>query len=388
MLFDKFIEETKKWWTSYFNLIRHEHSKGNINTEGNKILYPNILLVTNCSGFYVAEFIGATEKFNGLTLKKHEDLSIYRYLSQFDDSTPDPILCLDSERHILSGLCLAHEADFEALKDRFPHIELFGSKLNRIGGHGSTISFGSNFESCLIENSLLVNRSESIFRCKNVLSASIVKSGITKKKLIDLFEFATSNNQVKGVHVTSAHGQRLVIGAHLQSLALSQNLRETTIGEFIKLHPEIVKSAFKSEHFEYEPYLKWLEHDGTCSDTAINPDLLVKRSDGYYDIYDLKTALLNKKNITKASRSRRRFIDYVEEGISQLANYREYFEYPKNSRHAKEKYDIEVNNPKLVLVVGNFENVQIDEITQACRKYKDVQVIDYDTLCHMFIGAR
>ncbi|OYW25745.1 MAG: hypothetical protein B7Z49_00680, partial [Hydrogenophilales bacterium 12-63-5] len=89
----------------------------------------------------------------------------------------------------------------------------------------------------------------------------------------------------------------------------------------------------------------------------------------------------------KASRNRRRFIDYVEEGISQLANYREYFKYPRNAALAKQKYGIEVNDPMLILVVGSWENVDVDEVNQACRKYRNVGVIDYDTVCQMFIGT-
>lgn len=387
MLFDKFVEETRLWWSAYFQVVSKAQREGNLDSNGCKVLYPNILLVTNCSGYYVAEFVGATEKFEQLLLKKHEEKSIYRYLSQFDDSEPDPLIRLDGASNGMRFLCLAHDADFDGIKNRFPQIELYGSKLNRIGGHGSTISFGENFVSCMIENCILINRKESVFRCKSILSAYIVKSSICKTQLLELFTDTTRDNQVKGVHTVGNSEHRLVVGGQLQSMFLFPNLRETTIGEFIKLHPEVVKDAFKTDHFVYEPYLDWLEHDGTCPDKAINPDLLVKRSDGYYDIYDLKTALLDKKSVTKASRNRRRFIDYVEEGISQLANYREYFEYPKNAALAKQKYGIEVNAPRLVLVVGSFENVDIDEVNQACRKYRNVDVIDYDTVFQMFIGA-
>lgn len=387
MLFDKFIEETRAWWSAYLHTVSSAQRTGNLDTKGGKVLYPNILLLTECSGYYVAELLGATESFNGLTIKRHEEQSIYRYLSQFDDSQPDPLIHLDGACHGFRFLCLAHDADFDAIKNRFPHIELYGSKLNRVGGHGSTISFGSNFVSCMIENCVLINRNEHVFRCKSILAACIFKSGVTRNQLLELFTNTTRDNEVKGVHTVGEQEHRLVIGGQLQSLVLFQNLRETTIGEFIKLHPEVVKAAFKSEHFEYEPYLEWLEHDGTCTDTAINPDLLVKRSDGYYDIYDLKTAMLDNKSLTKAKRSRRRFIDYVEEGISQLANYREYFEYLRNAEYAKAKYGIEVKNPRLVLVVGSWENAHVDEVNQACRKYNNVQVIDYDTVCQMFIGA-
>ena len=234
---------------------------------------------------------------------------------------------------------------------------------------------------------ILINRKENVVRCKNILSACIVKNSISKTQLSELFTGTIRDNEVKGVHTVGDAGLRLIVGGQLQSMFPFPGLREPTIGESLRLHPDVVKKAFKTEHFEYEPYLEWIEHDGTCADKAINPDLLVKRNDGYYDIYDLKTAVLDRKSVTKANRKRRRFIDYVEEGISQLANYREYFEYPKNAEFAKIKYGIEVNNPRLVLVVGSWENVDIDEVNQACRKYRNVQVIDYDTVCQMFMGT-
>ncbi len=387
MLFDKFTEKTRDWWLKYLQMIEKHQLAGNLETEGGKILYPNILLLTRCPGYYVAELIGATEKFNGLTLKRHEEHSIYRYMSQFDDSQPDPLFEFNGIGTGLRFLSLAHDADYDATRIRFPHIDLYKSKINRVGGHGSTIAFGESFISCGIENCVLINRKENIFRCKSILAAYIVKSGITEAQLLDLFINTTRDNQVKGVHTVTDKDHRLIVGGQLQSMILCPNLRETTIGEFVKLHPEVIKSAFKTEHFEYEPYLEWLEHDGTCTDKAINPDLLIKRSDGYYDIYDLKTAALEKKSLTKATRSRRRFIDYVEEGISQLANYREYFTYQKNADFAKNKYGIEVKDPNLFLVVGSWENVQFDEVNQACRKYNNVQIIDYDTMCQMFIGT-
>lgn len=387
MDFDKFVEETRIWWSEYFRTVIKDQIEGRITAKSERIFFPNILLVTNCSGYYVAEFIGASEKFEELSIKIHKEKSIYRYLSQFDDKEPDAILRLDAANICLSSMCLAHDADFNALKERFPQIDLYRSGLNRVGGRGSSLGFGENFVSCMIENSILVNRSENVFRCKSILSACIVSSTVNKDQLIDLFVDATGGEDVWGVFAMEGEDSRLVIAEQLQSMFLFPNLRETTIGEFIIRHPDIVKKAFKTDHFEYEPYLEWLEHDGTCEDRAINPDLLVKREDGFYDIYDLKTALLDKRSITKKGRNRRQFIDCIEDGISQLANYREYFEYPKNAALAKNKYGIEVKDPKLVLIVGSWENVDIDAVNQACRKHKNASVIDYDTLCHMFRGA-
>lgn len=387
MLFEKFSDEIKTLLTNYLNHVYRCQIEGRLDSLGGRTLYPNILLLTHCDGYYIAELIGANEKFNGLTIKKQKEKSVYRYLSQFDESKPDPMFTLNGAGHRYIHLCLSHDVDYQEVSKRFPHIDLYETKIGRIDGRGSIFDFGDNFESCSIENCVLINRSSNVFRCKSILAAYFFKSSVSKTRLSELFAELIRGEEVSCVHTAEGQAQRLIVGGQLQSMVLSNNLHETTIGEFIKLHPEVFKTAFNTEHFEYEPYLEWLDHDGTCTDTAINPDLLVKRRDGFYDIYDLKTAALNRASLTKSNRSRRRFIDYVEEGISQLANYREYFEYKLNSEHAKAKYGIEVNDPKLVLVVGTWENLDIEEVNQACRKYRNVQVVDYDTVCQMFIGV-
>ncbi|MAY36098.1 MAG: hypothetical protein CMN84_08370 [Spongiibacteraceae bacterium] len=388
MVFEKFVTETKAIWEKYLSYVYRMQCAGSLDSGGGFVLYPNILLVTNCSGFYVVELVGATKKYNGLVVKRHKEKSIYRYMSQFDDSTPDPLVHMDGSEHGFRFLCLAQEADFNEIKMRFPSIELYGSKLNRTGGKGSVFSFGENFQSCSIENCILVNKREQLFRCKNILAAYIFKNTVSKKILVEFFKKALGEKDVKGVHtVKEKPEEQIVVAGQLQSMYLLPGLHETTIGEFLNRHPEIIKNAFKTDHFEYEPYLEWLDHDGTCEDAAINPDFLVKRPDGYFDIYDLKTAALAKKNVTKGGRRRRRFIDYVEEGVAQLANYEEYFKYPRNSEHAKNKYGVEVENPKLVLIVGSWENSSPEEVTQAIRRYPSIKVIDYDTFCHQFIGA-
>ncbi len=388
MVFDKFVEEVHRIWEHYLGQVADFQQRGQLDSKGGIILYPNILLVTNCSGYYIAELVGAVTTFDGLKIKRHKEKSIYRYFSQFDDSEPDSLAHLDSEKNGFRFLCLAQEYDAEQVERRFPAIELYGSKLMRTGGRGSVFSFGENFISCHIENSVLVNRSDNLYRCKNILAAYVFKSSVTKPKLTDFFQYILNESEVRGVHtVKNGNEERIMVAGQLQNMYLLPSLHETTIGEFLKLHPEIIKSAFKTEHFEYEPYLEWKEHDGTCDDVTINPDLLIKRQDGTYDIYDLKTAALAKRNLTKGGRKRRRFIDYVEEGVSQLANYREYFEYELNRQHADQKYGVVVNNPKLVLVVGNWDNSTPSEVSQARRKYPDIEIIDYDTLCHHFIGT-
>lgn len=94
----------------------------------------------------------------------------------------------------------------------------------------------------------------------------------------------------------------------------------------------------------------------------------------------------NKQRITKGRHSRRRFIDCVEEGLAQLANYEEYFKFRRNVEWALSKYKVKINNPNLILVVGSYENASKDEINEATRRLKpNYQIIDYDTLNSLFL---
>ena len=205
---------------------------------------------------------------------------------------------------------------------------------------------------------------------------------------MELFNNTIKDNEVKGIHVIESSEIVKATVSQFQSMYLQPGLRETTIGDFIKTHPEVIKLAFNAKQFEYEPSLKWLEHDGTCQDSYINPDLIIENQNGHWDIYDLKTALLDKPRITKDDRKRRRFIDYVSEGVAQLANYREYFNYEENKSYALDKYGIKVSNPKLVLVVGNWDNFDPEEVAQASRFLdKNIEFIDYDTFTQLILSG-
>lgn len=400
MLFEKFVEETKRWWDGYLRRVSQglkdgtlrvrpvEPSDGGVASIGKKVLFPNMLVVTNCAGYYVAELVGAVESYTGLTVKRHKENSIYRYFGQFDGEQPVPALSFSGENGRISSVCIAQAESLDSLSERFPHLELYKTQFLRQGGRGSPIAFADDFKSVALENCLLVNSKDSIKRCKGILYLGVVKSSVSVAELRELYDASSSSGTTVAVHTVRENEERVVVGGQLQSMVLFPGLHETTIGKFLELHPNVVKDAFNSNSVLYETSLTWEEHDGTCDDSAIRPDLLVQRDDGFYDIYDLKTGLMDRSKITKAARKRRRFIDYVEEGISQLANYREYFSYPKNAALAMEKYGVQVNDPKLVLVVGSWENVDPVEVEQACRKYGGrIKVVDYDTVCQMFIGA-
>jgi hypothetical protein len=122
--FKEFEVFTVTWWKKYYENISSLQEKGLLDSKGGYILFPNMLIVTCCTDFYVVEFVGATKKFTGLNIKWHNESSIYRYLSQFDEVEHNAIMNLNCDRTVFQNICLAQETDFEDVKSRFPYIEL------------------------------------------------------------------------------------------------------------------------------------------------------------------------------------------------------------------------------------------------------------------------
>lgn len=389
MLPEKFIKLTSRVWNSYLQQVQGLANKGQLSCRyGRILLYPNIMLYAVTKEHFIVELIGANKTFQKLVPKKHAETSIDRYLNQFSDIPGNGLLHIDCNETHIKDICLSHASDLQSLEDRFPMVKQFGTRIVKADGSGSVLPVGPNCEVLTLDNCNIVNRESLAFRAKYVLHILIVKRTLTERRHSEIMQkIFNSDNRVKGIHSCLAGTEEdYIVAGQLQNLYLSPKLRETTIGEFLKTHPQIVKRGFAAKNFVYEPTLPWIEGSPENNDREINPDLLVQRGDGFYDIYDLKTAALDKKKITKGERCRRRFIEYIQEGAAQLANYRDYFSYRKNRDYAKEKFNVQVNNPNLVLVVGNYDNVEKVEVQEACRQYANITIIDYDTLIQIFLS--
>jgi hypothetical protein len=253
---------------------------------------------------------------------------------------------------------------------------------------GSLLSFGPNFQSCSLDKCLIINHFKQFYRMKDILHVSIVSKKMASSTFISeqikkhQWPVNTTDDLV-GIHyVPDDSVQSYKLSGQFINIFLVPEIREPNIGKFLNRNPEILKKALNCDDFLYEKPFKWLEGNSNLSEDHIQPDFVLKSSKSqFYDICDIKKPLLDQANITRGEHSRRRFKDEVNEGISQLANYEEYFRYPKNAAFAKEKYNVEIDAPKLILVIGNFENTDIQEIQEASRHLKDNYIImDYDSL--------
>jgi hypothetical protein len=389
MKLSEFTNVCHEFWDSYFSWVYSLQLQGMVKPADKKVmLYPQIILCTQTKNNFCFELIGSSKKYNGLIVKKRKQNCIYEYLGQFpkgDDG--GSMFHLNSGGGGFQALCLSHEVNFEDVEKRFPMVSLYKSRLVRSGSNDCLFEFGKEFIDVYFSNCVFISVKGSLCRSKHIIELRVVRKNIQKDCLIkSLNDYVKDSAEVKGVStVDPIIEKEYLIAGQLQSLYLTPSMHETTIGDYLNENREILCTALGVKSFVYEPYLDWVEKPEEMLDKAINPDAMLERNDGFYDICDFKTGLLSKRKLTKGERRRRRFIDGVNEGLAQLANYEEYFEFNKNKQHAFEKYNIVTDDINKVLIVGNFDNSIEQEFYQALRPFKNVMVIDYDSLIQRYL---
>lgn len=389
--FDAFCAAMHAYWHGQMLQYTAEFAVGKLSAEPAIPLFPAILLCIDCGEHYVAELIGAGREFSGLLLRKHAAVSVDRYFYQFDNDATKPIFTAlrGATNFAFLGLTLAHTADVDDLKKRYGPLRAFDDTARietPTGSEGALLCFEPESDSIFFEDCLLVNRYRSAVRLKRLQSVGVFSRTRTADECVaSLREYQEKSGYLFGIgQAKSDDAERRIVASGIISAFLS-DVRETTVGDVLRTHPEVVRAAFDATEFVYEPYLEWQPGTARYDDTAINPDLMVRRRDGYYDIVDLKLALRQKTKLTTGEWKRRRLVADVTEGIAQLAHYKQYFDHPENREHAQRKYGIRVANPRLILVVGNQENVDPGKFDEALRAHPGFEVIDWDTIVQLYL---
>jgi hypothetical protein len=389
----EFIDSTSYLWNSYLSKLDSSISSGSLVLGTGKLLFPNLALYTETRDHFIFELFGADSHFTMLKKFVHKFSSTVNYLGQFEGQRENPIFSLDTRNSGINTLLLSNEVDLQAVRERFGFVaDQWKTHLVRKGENGALFTFTSSFQSFFIDNCLLVNRLNEVYRVKYILYAEIVSKNFSVEEFTsDLYKRlskpAYNTQELFGIHyIANSSYQNYALSGQFVNIFLLPKLRETRIGEFLRKHPSFIKRALECQGYLYNEKFEWMEGNPNPNEKYIQPDLMLEKENGYYDICDLKTAVLDSEKITKGEHRRRRFINYVEEGIAQLANYNEYFKFRKNAEWASSRYGVKVDNPRLILVVGNYENASREEIDEAIRKLKpNYQILDYDTLNSLYL---
>src|SRR6266849_977500 len=118
--FQDFIDVTTKIWDRYLQTIYRFPLEL---MDGGSLLYPNIALFVETNRYYVLELFGSDEIFKGLTVKKHKEPNIYKYLYQFPiESVSNPAFRFAGVENGLVNLMLSGAKTIEVFENRFGFI--------------------------------------------------------------------------------------------------------------------------------------------------------------------------------------------------------------------------------------------------------------------------
>jgi hypothetical protein len=175
-----------------------------------------------------------------------------------------------------------------------------------------------------------------------------------------------------------------VLAAEILNLYL-QGAIETTITEFLEVYDNVIRSAFNASDVYYQQHLPWIQGNSDPEEESIQPDVIYRGKDRTWNVVDFKLPLLDKNKLTTGRHARRGFIYPVRDGINQLANYVDYFKFEANQEAAARVLGAKVMNPRPMLVIGSYENVDMTPISEAMRATIDFEIVDYDLLLRLFV---
>jgi hypothetical protein len=378
----------------YFALVHGALSSGQLTTSIRDPVpsFPQTLIVTELRNQFALELVGARRSLRALKVVRHRVDDPRLLLGQFEHP-PELVagFTADGERSGMKDLALVTQRARAALSTRFPGVhEQFPTQIQFTRPDaGAAISLGPHANLFQLENVLLVNALGTYVRAKHVRFMLIVQKDLPvptyQAYLSDLLKIEDNAELLAMQLLPRGDAEIAIQAAQFANVFLTNRLRETIIGDFLDTHREILIQGLGARDFVSEPYLPWQVPSPDRDESAINPDLFVQRLDGFWDVYDLKLPLLERRDVTTGRRRRRRFVQPIEEGIAQLAHYREFLSIPEHAKYAFETYGVEFAEPRYGLIVGNVENVDPKRVADAQRRFERFDLIDYDTLLQMYV---
>lgn len=166
----------------------------------------------------------------------------------------------------------------------------------------------------------------------------------------------------------------------IQSLSI-EIIKEQQIDNYFENHKNLLCSLFGYTRLRGQIKLKIQN-----STNYFQPDYIGQKYDGYCDIIDLKKGVIPSNSLTRSIRSKRgiikrvRFIDYVNELIAQLHDYKDYFSNPENKAWAAKELGIKIDpeSIRLIGLVGNMNNYKEAEVKKALQPFKkNIFIISY-----------
>ncbi|MGA4620025.1 Shedu anti-phage system protein SduA domain-containing protein [Citrobacter meridianamericanus] len=112
---------------------------------------------------------------------------------------------------------------------------------------------------------------------------------------------------------------------------------------------------------------------------SIRPDFFIKKTNDICDIVEFKLPRL-KKPIVVGNKNRRKFSSFFSTYLAQAKAYVRYFSNVNNRDSVYKLHGLQVENPKVTIVVGRRCDINTAEIREMMSEHADINLISYDDL--------
>jgi hypothetical protein len=325
------------------------------------MLFPRMMVLTETPDWNILELVGLSRGYRTPEVRRQKVGSVEEYFGVGDG---EAVMTLPGE-NLFKDATIATTAGRQALEERFPNaVNLLGDEF--VGPGEELLRFApGNYAT--FDRTLLVHTAGDSLRAHWVFFALAIHRSEPADKYLDFLQtYSNARPHLDPIGTISLPVDPAVLKADaFESTYLAHGLQDSTVDDFLDKHESILLSAFGATKLVREPALG----------DDLHPDFILERADGSHIVGRLELPVVDTVN---GKKRRRVFRTPVQDSAAELAKYAEYFATADNRSQVKSKYDVDVTDPRQLLIVPSHETV-----TPAA----GVEIVDYDTILRLHLAS-
>ena len=339
---------------------------------------------------YVIEFLGVqkiTNNANFVIENKLYDYDINYFINggieKNDYSSFNAVWDFKSHKHlqvinVCSSVTINHDLIKRFFKEDLQQFPIFHNQDSNL-----PFLISEDTHDIYFQNIHIISKLDTYYSYRKHSSTLIISKKVTEKELKIIFNRQLNINNIRSKNsITGLRTFSFVIG-ELKTLAYLK-VHETTIDRFLQLNSIFFAKSLGYKSAKSNVNLELKVHKNEFDkNMKLIPDFMLEKSDGYYDILDLKIGLLS-FNFALGNWSNARFSSYGQKLLGQLKGYERYFSFKENAEWVYKKYGIKIREPKLIGIAGNHNNFNHEVVRLALENHSnDFVLYSYNDLSEL-----
>ncbi|MFI5690554.1 hypothetical protein ACIA58_01840 [Kribbella sp. NPDC051586] len=325
------------------------------------MLFPRMMVLTETPDWNILELVGLSREYRTLEVRRQKLATVEEYFGLGDGTV---VANLEGQNWFKDAT-IATEPGRHSLDKRFPTaVNMLGNEV--VGPADELMRFAPGNYSTF-DRTLLVHGGGDSLRAHWVFFALAIHRSEPVDKYLDfLRNYSNSQPHIDPIGTISLPIDPAELKADaFESTYLAHGLQDSTVDEFLDKHEGILLSAFDAARLLRQPSLDDLQ-----------PDFILERADGRHIVGRLELPVVD---VVNGKKRRRSFRVPVLESAAELERYAEYFATADNRSQVKSKYDVDVADPRQLLIVPSQETVV---------PAPGVEIVDYDTMLRFHLAGK